>query len=31
VKTEKFVCSACGAEVPADATECPQCGDKFDE
>jgi len=31
VKTEKFVCSACGAEVPAEAKECPQCGEKFDE
>lgn len=31
VKTEKFVCSACGSEVPSDAKECPQCGEKFDE
>lgn len=28
---EKFVCSECGHEVPADATECPQCGEPFEE
>lgn len=28
---EKFVCSECGAEVPPDATECPQCGEPFEE
>jgi ribosomal protein L40E len=28
---EKFVCSECGADVPADANECPQCGEKFDD
>jgi hypothetical protein len=28
---EKFVCSECGTDVPADATECPQCGEKFDD
>ncbi len=28
---EKFVCSECGADVPIDAKECPQCGEKFDE
>ncbi len=28
---EKFVCSECGAEVPTDANECPQCGEKFNE
>lgn len=27
---EKFVCSDCGAEVPADADKCPSCGAKFD-
>jgi len=26
---EKFVCSECGCEVPADAKECPQCGEPF--
>ncbi|HTY46918.1 MAG TPA: zinc ribbon domain-containing protein [Methanomassiliicoccales archaeon] len=30
-KQEKFVCSECGAEVPADATQCARCGEKFDE
>lgn len=25
-----FVCSECGADVPADATVCPKCGEKFD-
>jgi ribosomal protein L40E len=30
-KAEKFVCSACGAEVPSEAKECPQCGEKFDD
>lgn len=28
---EKFVCSECGAEVPADAKKCPRCGEVFDE
>ncbi|MEI6796876.1 MAG: zinc ribbon domain-containing protein [Methanomassiliicoccales archaeon] len=28
---EKFICSECGADVPAEANECPQCGEKFDE
>jgi len=28
---EKFVCSECGAEVPASAGECPQCGESFEE
>jgi len=27
---EGFVCSECGADVPADATSCPKCGEKFD-
>jgi ribosomal protein L40E len=30
-KDEKFVCSECGADVPATADKCPQCGEKFDE
>jgi ribosomal protein L40E len=30
-KKEKFVCSECGAEVPADSDKCPHCGEKFDE
>jgi len=30
VKEEKYVCSSCGASVPADATVCPSCGEKFD-
>ena len=25
-----FECDKCKAEVPADATECPNCGEKFD-
>ena len=25
-----FVCSECGADVPADAKVCPKCGEKFD-
>jgi hypothetical protein len=25
-----FVCSECGADVPAEATVCPKCGEKFD-
>ncbi len=29
--TEKFVCSECGSEVPASSTQCPQCGEKFEE
>jgi len=29
-KEETFVCSECGADVPADATVCPKCGEKFD-
>jgi ribosomal protein L40E len=28
---EKFVCSECGVEVPADASECIQCGEPFEE
>jgi predicted nucleic acid-binding Zn ribbon protein len=24
-------CSSCGAKIPADATECPQCGEIFSE
>jgi ribosomal protein L40E len=28
---EKFICSECGAEVPASAGRCPQCGESFDE
>ncbi|HUL39004.1 MAG TPA: zinc ribbon domain-containing protein [Methanomassiliicoccales archaeon] len=28
---EKFVCSECGADVPIDAKECPQCGEKFED
>jgi ribosomal protein L40E/energy-coupling factor transporter transmembrane protein EcfT len=28
---EKFICSECGAEVPADAKMCPQCGEPFEE
>ena len=27
---DTFVCSECGADVPADATECPKCGEKFE-
>jgi len=30
-KEEKFVCSECGADVPANAGRCPQCGESFDE
>ena len=30
-KEEKFVCSECGADVPANADRCPQCGERFDE
>jgi ribosomal protein L40E len=29
-KGEDFVCSECGADVPADAKVCPKCGEKFD-
>ena len=29
-KGETFVCSECGADVPAEATVCPNCGEKFD-
>jgi len=30
-KTEEgFVCSECGADVPAEATVCPNCGEKFE-
>lgn len=29
-KDEGFVCSECGADVPADAKTCPKCGEKFD-
>ena len=27
---DSFVCSECGADVPADATACPKCGEKFE-
>jgi ribosomal protein L40E len=27
---DTFVCSECGADVPADAEVCPKCGEKFD-
>ena len=27
---DSFVCSECGADVPADAKECPKCGEKFE-
>ena len=27
---DSFVCSECGADVPADAAECPKCGEKFE-
>jgi ribosomal protein L40E len=30
-KEEKFVCSECGADVPASADKCPQCGERFDD
>ncbi|HXZ23882.1 MAG TPA: zinc ribbon domain-containing protein [Methanomassiliicoccales archaeon] len=30
-KPGKFVCSECGAEVPADATQCARCGERFEE
>lgn len=30
-KEEKFICSECGTEVPASASRCPQCGERFDE
>ena len=26
-----FMCTNCGADVPADASECPKCGAKFEE
>jgi ribosomal protein L40E len=29
-KDDTFVCSECGADVPADATACPKCGEKFE-
>jgi len=29
-KEDSFVCSECGADVPADATACPKCGEKFE-
>ena len=28
---EKFVCSECGADVPANAQRCPQCGESFED
>jgi ribosomal protein L40E len=31
VTDEKFVCSECGSEVPANADKCPQCGERFDD
>lgn len=27
---DSFVCSECGADVPADAKVCPKCGEKFE-
>lgn len=27
---DTFVCSECGADVPAEATSCPKCGERFD-
>lgn len=27
---DTFVCSECGADVPADAKVCPKCGEKFE-
>jgi len=27
---EGFVCSECGADVPAEAKRCPKCGERFD-
>jgi ribosomal protein L40E len=27
---DSFVCSECGADVPADAQVCPKCGEKFE-
>lgn len=27
---DTFVCSECGADVPADAEVCPKCGEKFE-
>jgi ribosomal protein L40E len=27
---DSFVCSECGADVPADAQVCPRCGEKFE-
>ena len=29
-KEDSFVCSECGSDVPADATVCPKCGEKFE-
>ena len=29
-KGEDFVCSECGADVPAEAKVCPKCGEKFE-
>jgi len=28
--SDSFVCSECGADVPAEAKSCPKCGEKFD-
>lgn len=28
---EEFTCSKCGADVPGDATKCPNCGEEFEE
>jgi RNA polymerase subunit RPABC4/transcription elongation factor Spt4 len=28
-KNIRFFCESCGAEVPRDAKECPQCGKRF--
>jgi len=30
-ETELLYCDNCGAEVPPDATACPNCGEAFDE
>lgn len=30
LEPDTFVCSECGADVPADAKACPKCGEKFE-
>lgn len=30
ISGEGFVCSECGADVPAEAKRCPKCGERFD-